>query len=539
MLNLLEMKKRIQLAIDRATKQNLIITAVHGYSAKKMIFTFECENHHIITCSYQRLDINQGCRKCSVSLTAAEVNEQLRSRGLRMAPATYTGTSYRASFTCKESHVFEAYPRFILAGGKCTTCSGFKHLTINDLRAIAYKNNFTCVSTKYVNDKTSYEFKCPVGHTVFRVYSNIRDAGLCCSECKKLNLHDFKDLQAVAMAAAYPEKGICMSLEYLGSKVDHLWKCQRTDHPPFLARYNNVQQGSWCDLCWFAGRRSRGEREMLEFVQSITTNTINSDFPLGQRNRSPEIDIYIDADKTGFEYNGLYRHSEKMGRDRNYHVNKLSAAEAAGIKLFTFWSSEWGTKNDIVKNIIRNGLHAPFIKYNARDCAVAEISAKEGNIFLDKNHLQGPCRNAVYFGLKYNDDLVEVLTLRKTTYTGKTDSWEIGRLATVMGIRVRGGFSKLLKTAKSWLLTKGINELYTFADRRYSKGDVYLKNGFEFLGETEPGYYFTKDFTKLVHRYTLRKTKECPVGMTNDVWRASQGWTKVWDCGQLKFRIKF
>ena len=58
--------------------------------------------------------------------------------------------------------------------------------------------------------------------------------------------------------------------------------------------------------------------------------------------------------RIGFEYNGLYWHSEKNGKDKHYHIDKTRFLQQHGIQVIHIFSDEWNNKPEIIKDKIRN-----------------------------------------------------------------------------------------------------------------------------------------------------------------------------------------
>lgn len=511
---------------------------------QKTICRFVCKFGHQIRRDFTKLNRSNECLTCfnrANTPTADQINNKLTLRGVHLIPESYTALYNNAVFSCLTTPAhgnWTAKPAAILAGGTCGKCSGNIKYTIQDVYNFVAGKDFKCISTVYQTARKPLKWKClAVGHTWETTFDKIKNGGTRCPSCDGNRPLDISDLKQFAKVV---HSGDCLSTTYSTASEIYLWKCENLAHPPFEMSWNNIQQERWCSKC--NTHTSKGEIEMYEFSKALIETQIEQHYKLPAREstgRAATLDIYVPSSNIGLEYNGLYWHSEKTGKEKSHHINKLQEAEQVGIRLLQFWDCEWNNKQPIVKDIIRTAFGVKCNTVGARECVVEVIKPAEARKFLDTNHLQGKTKNSIYFGLKNKDVLVQILTLRPIQYTGNDSGWEIGRVATLLGWRIQGGFSKLLNAAKAWLLKNNVHVLFTFADRRYSKGDVYLKNGFEFLGATDPGYWFTKDFTKLVHRYTLRKTKDCPANMTNDEWRKQQGWTKVWDCGQLKFRLKF
>lgn len=69
-----------------------------------------------------------------------------------------------------------------------------------------------------------------------------------------------------------------------------------------------------------------------------------------------ELDIIIPDIKVAFEYCGLYWHSERFLKEKNYHLNKLKLHEQAGYILVTVFEDEWLYKKDKVMTKIKSYL---------------------------------------------------------------------------------------------------------------------------------------------------------------------------------------
>lgn len=79
------------------------------------------------------------------------------------------------------------------------------------------------------------------------------------------------------------------------------------------------------------------------------------------------------------------------------------------------------------------------------------------------------------------------------------------------------------------------SEIFSYADRRWSVGDLYKKIGFEYVGDTKPSYWYFNNNMDRIHRFNLRKRADEPINKTELELRSSQGYHRIWDCGNLKF----
>jgi len=260
-----------------------------------------------------------------------------------------------------------------------------------------------------------------------------------------------------------------------------------------------------------------------------------------------EIDIYSEEFKFGIEYNGLVWHSSGYSKhkmlNREYpkkaHLNKTLNCKEQGVVLYQIFEDEWfdDNKRDIwVSKILgKQKLHSRIF---ARNCEIKEVSTKESREFLDSNHLQGYTNASIKIGLFYEDELVLICTINKSRYTSKQE-YELVRLASKKYITVVGGASKVLKYFERNYKPKSI---ISYANLRWSYGDIYKTLGFEYSHKTEPNYfYFKKNKYELFSRIKFQKHKLKNLlevfdeNLTESENMYSNNYRKIYDCGNLVF----
>jgi hypothetical protein len=224
------------------------------------------------------------------------------------------------------------------------------------------------------------------------------------------------------------------------------------------------------------------------------------------------------------------------------HFNKL------GIKVLLVFEDEWIQNSQIVLDKIKHimGASSATTIY-ARKCEIKEISKDDKNSFLNKFHIQGTCVSQYNYGAYYDGVLVAAMTFSKPRILmnkySKQGEIELARFTTHADYRVVGVASKLLKHAKNTM--EGFDCIYSFADRRWSDGNVYTQLGFSLDRINPPEYYYIVDNTRK-HRWGFRRDalKERK-GFNFDSSKTeyenmlANGFDRVWDCGTLRYVLKY
>jgi len=295
------------------------------------------------------------------------------------------------------------------------------------------------------------------------------------------------------------------------------------------------------DVFSSVGKQSKEEIELLEYVQSIYGGEIQTNLKgIVPRN---EIDIFFPELSIGIEYNGLYWHSEKGGRMKDYHINKTNHCLAQNIHLIQIFSDEWLNKKDIVKAKLQSILKQSPKSHTiyARKCHIEEISSKQKNEFLNNHHIQGEDRSSIKLGLFNGGELVAVMTFSHPRVslgaTPTPDVYELSRYAS--SFNVVGGASKLIKHFQT---TYHPTQIYSYSDNRWTNPNknMYLVIGFSKTGTSSPGYFYTKNYLTRIHRYNFTKyhLKKLGADTENKTERQimeEMGYTRVWDCGSTKY----
>ena len=246
-----------------------------------------------------------------------------------------------------------------------------------------------------------------------------------------------------------------------------------------------------------------------------------------------ELDIYIPSHSLAIEVNGLYWHSELNGKDKHYHLQKTLDCEKKGIRLLQFWDFEVEDKWPIVESMILNKLNLNQTRIGARVCYVAGVDSYREKTFLEDNHIQGYVPSSVCLGLYRRGELVSLMSFKRPRFNKRFD-WELLRFCNKTNITVSGGASRLFSYRPS-------GSIITYADRRYSCGQLYNRLEFTGLKPSKPSYHYTKDFITLESRIKYQKHK---LPQLLEIFNPSltewdnmviNGFDRVWDCGTSVF----
>lgn len=148
------------------------------------------------------------------------------------------------------------------------------------------------------------------------------------------------------------------------------------------------------------------------------------------------------------------------------------------------------------------------------------------------------------YGAFFNDILVAVMTFKPTSFVkgGDGSEWELSRFAVCNYSNIPGIASKMLKRFNA---DNNNPPLISYADARWSVGNVYTSIGFKFAGTTPPSYWYvdTNEWATREHRSRHMKhliLKRYPNSdPTKTEWEIMQDhkWDRVWDCGTLKYTM--
>lgn len=464
-------------------------------------------------------------------LTIKFIKQEFEKRNYKLIDNVYKNSRTKLNYICPKGHKHSIKWDHFRAGHGCPYCANRPPITIDFVRKEFEKEGYTLISSEYVNSKQLLEYICSEGHKHSISWGNWK-AGYRCYYCSTTIKKSIPFIENEFEKESYK----LVTDKYKNHHQKLKCICPK-GHIYEVSWSNWNQHGSRCPKCNMTGV-SVQEKLLKKFIKSIGIDFIENDRLVI---RPKELDIVIPDKKIAIEYCGLYWHSELVGKDRNYHLNKLKACEERGYRLITIFEDEFVAKKEILFSMLTNILECGNLLNSiyARKCELKEISNADAKKFCVNNHIQGYTVSSIRLGAFYENELVSVMTFSKPSLAkghknSKNGVFELSRFCCKINNRVIGVFSKFIKYFEK---NYNYDEIFTYADRRWSIGNVYEKVGFAFIGDTKPNYWYFKNNMNRMHRFGFRKTENESKELSEWQIRKNEGLNRIWDCGNLKYNL--
>lgn len=453
----------------------------------------------------------------------------------------YIDVDTKVKIICPIHGIFEQTPRnHLYKRNGCNACAVDRSKITNtktntDFIEQAIKvhgNKYDYTETKYINAHTSVVIICPIhGDFKQRPYVHVVHR----SGCKKCAVRLSQDQFIEKSILVHNNKYDYSLVEYNKGNLKVNIMCLK--HGVFSQKAESHLQGSGCPQCANDQThfRSRGEEEIGEFIKSLGFDIKRS---VHSVHETREIDILIPRCNIAIEFDGIYWHSELVGKDKYYHINKTNACKEKGITLLHILETEWLFKRQIVESRVKSLLKSNN-RISARKCKIITLSRNEVLEFLELNHIQGNISSKINIGLLYQGNVVAIMTFGTPRYN-KNVEWEMLRFCNKVNVNVVGGASRLFKYFVRHFSPKSI---ISYSDKRWGNGLMYTKLGFMYSHSTEPNYYYFKTNNTLLLQSRLSFQKHLlknKLSKYNDhltEWQnmVANGYNRIWDCGNDVF----
>lgn len=303
-------------------------------------------------------------------------------------------------------------------------------------------------------------------------------------------------------------------IKYLDNN-ESLFNCDLNENHTFIINTDNYygrvyNKNNLCTVCYPIDiNNSIKEIELYKFIKDNYSDQIIQNYKIDRM----EIDIYLPDLNIGFEFNGIWWHSDKY-KESNYHINKTNFFKSRKIRIIHIWEDDWINKKEIIQSQLLYFIKKINTKISARKSFIKEVSIKDSKEFLNENNLKGYIKANIRLGIYYKNDLVMMMCFSEDKKI--LNSWNINTLCTKNNISVMGGASKLLNL---FIEKYNPKRIVSYVNKDWSLGNVYKKIGFKELYSTKVNYKYLID--------GIRKSK-----YSND-----KHFPKVYDCGKIVFEL--
>ena len=464
----------------------------------------------------------------------------------------YITNRKKVEIVCSEHGSFWQYP-FAHSGNQqsgCPTCNWVRSksptfpigqpLTQEGFLSrclLSHGTQYTYEKTEYTGKNNYVTVTCKIhGDFSQRAGTHLRGSG--CSSCGVLTSH--KDMSIRSNVHRFIEKSIkahgdtydYSKSEYLGRKYPITILCKKHGEFTLLNAQSHYSSAtnhfSGCPKCSNNGT-SRPEQQLADFVKSLGITILENDRIII---KPQELDIVIPELKIAIEFNGAYWHSEQAGKDKNYHLAKLTKTMEAGYRLIQIFENDWVHKKEIVMNRLRHILSKDTqIRLYARKLIFSVVSAERSEEFFAKYHIQGSGVFEMAYGLLRDDELVACMSFGEAKEKG------IELLQYATAYNVVGGFSRLLSNFKK--CNPEVKSIISYSDRNWSIGEVYEKNGFKHVERSTPEYFYSDRSRNRISRIDMRsrKLKIYDDSKTETENVIANGYFRIFDSGQDKWEL--
>ena len=484
----------------------------------------------------------------------------------------YYSYDIKVKFLCKNcGEIWEVNPSSIIRKtlGNCPTCSrkilSDKYRKTNGefLEELKQINPNIDILEDYKNANTEISFRCNTcGYTFKTTPGRILHTKHGCPRCaiKYRTEKQTKKDSIFKNEISEINPDIEILEDYKTSHIKLKVRCKKCKTEFKIMPYKVIsRQSILCRTCNPTG--SLEEQRLADNISkeiSKQSEELNNLYKM-ERNvrmsdlsgRQFEIDIYFPNMKIGIEYDGVYYHNDKVRYARYILDKKEFFWNNFGIHIIFVNSIEYTHNPDIIQDKIMSAINIYKKSGYARRLKVVDIDYETSTEFLEKNHLQGGDNSSIRFGLvtKKKNILVALMTFSKVRNIVKSkidsdETYELVRYCVMKGLKITGGFSKLLKYAEKYLQSIGVKYIKTFADRRFTKDtdNVYLRNGFEMKNISGQNYIYFKEGETLT-RYQCQKHKlkkllgeeNFDESQTERDNMLNNGYSVYWDCGNLVY----
>ena len=278
-------------------------------------------------------------------LTIEYVRTFIEKEGYKLLSKEYERSGKKLHIRCNKNHEYSVAWTNFQQGQRCPYCMGKGNLSYEYISNNIKKEGYKLLSEEYKNNGIKLKMRCNNNHECHITYANF-SKGRRCRKCCRITTYE-----EVKCYVENNEGYKLLSQSFKSSK--HYLDIQCPEGHVYKVRWNNFQQGFRCPKCFKARKMSREEKEVLEYVKSLTEHNIvenNRTLTINPKTgKNLEIDMWIPSLKKAIEFNGVYWH-----RNRKYYDDlKKDQCADMGIELLVIKDVDWREKTTQCRQKIR------------------------------------------------------------------------------------------------------------------------------------------------------------------------------------------
>jgi hypothetical protein len=175
-------------------------------------------------------------------LTIEFIRSEFEKEDWTLVSTVYINSWTKLDYVCLKGHSGSIRWGNWQQGQRCMVCAGLKKHTIEYIKNAFKKVGWVCISTKYVNARSKLNYICSEGHYGSTTWDSWQK-GHGCLECtgnKKLTINFIK--------SEFKKEGwVCVSEEYVNNKTNINYICPNGHHGTIT--WSNWGKGYRCLMC--------------------------------------------------------------------------------------------------------------------------------------------------------------------------------------------------------------------------------------------------------------------------------------------------
>jgi hypothetical protein len=155
------------------------------YVNAKTYLNFICPNGHNHKITWNAWQSGRRCGKCyhiKISYTYEQIKQSFEKEEYTLISTEYVNAHQKLKFICPNGHKHEIRWNNWLLGRRCGRCCGNLKITYEQIKQSFEKEEYTLISTEYINAKSYIEYICQHGHN-HKIIGSAWQQGQRCPEC--------------------------------------------------------------------------------------------------------------------------------------------------------------------------------------------------------------------------------------------------------------------------------------------------------------------------------------------------------------------